>query len=457
MRYIITLLVMAGIGIVGGVANAETNSASKSKIAGAVVENMASTDVVRFAVSPVQKTYDYKVVCGDDSIRVRLNDIGAESKDIMHLDTPRGSTLRKVRLVPQLQNRSVLQIHPRGAVLEACARTSVISLDGNLVVSIALTDSQKTRRTKLLNAHNETREALKNDPEPIVGKTADSRSDKSSNTEVTGGTKKSDNGVASPVTVSQTALKANDNTDRKSVVGTIFDKSKESDSSLKSDEEVQAQTMKYAGALLFAAILGFFAWYTKKKRNRFQIDEDNIDILSRKRVGTHQTLMVARVNGSRFLLAVGDKSVASLGLIPTDGQTTESVEDLRTDIRDAVKESLAREPRISATPYSEIRDDDDISVGATQPAVTAMPTTNKDSNFGSDFQRAIDKIVRDRNKPIRERKARTDAGMESASKALSDAFSMNEGSSNVSGLISMARMRAALENQSSPVENQYRA
>ncbi|MBN2717496.1 MAG: flagellar biosynthetic protein FliO [Deltaproteobacteria bacterium] len=442
MRHFISLLT-AGI-----LMNMALSAAAspKPQIAAFTVENMPSTDVVRFAVSPAKDKYEYKVVCGDDSIRIRLLDIGMADEDVKYLDTPRGSTLRKVRVVPQLQNRTVLQIHPSGSVLEACARTSVMSLDGNVIVSIALSDSQKRRRTRLLDAEQESREALKRKMDNA--RNSDTINAGTESVKQTPASSKSDDNGNGAV------AKATSDEDSKSLTGTIFDKSSKKGLKLRSDEEVNAQTMKYAGGLLFAAMLGFVAWYMSKKRNRFHIDEDNIDILSRKKVGTHQTLMVARVNGSRFLLAVGDKTVSSLGLIPSDEQSS-TVSPLAkrafaADIQDVVKESLAKEPRISATPYSDIRDDDDVT---TDVAHQAQPATN----FGSDFQQAIEKIVRERNKPIRSGKARTDAGADIAARTMSEAFSTNESASNVSGLISMARMRAALENQSTPVDNQYRA
>ena len=445
MRHVIQFFIMGLIFSVSLVASAET----KSIIAGAVVENMPSTDVVRFVVSPAKEKYDYKVVCAGDSIRVRLNDVGMADKEIKILKTPRGSTLKKARIVPQIQNKSVLQIHPRANMLEACDRTTVMSLEGNIVVSVALSDSQKARRARVLKAHQESKEVIReqaserdesSDAETsasaVVAPAPKARAQKKS-TALTRETKASVN-------------KGNEGSDKqKTLAGTIFDKTKKSSAAFQTDDEINSQNMKYAGGLLFAALIGFAAWYTKKKRNRFQIDEDNIDILTSKKVSSHQTLMVARVNGSRFLLAVGDKAVTSLGLIPVDGQP-QADSALRADIRDAVRESLSKEPGISATPYSEIKDEDD-------SVVAALNDTMPANNFGADFQQAIDKIVKERNKPIRAGKARTDAGAAGAGKALSEAFAQSESASNVSGLISMARMRAAMENRTTTEENQYRA
>lgn len=352
-----------------------------------------------------------------------------------------------MRLVPQIQHKSVLQIHPRGSALEACARTTVMTLEGNLVVSVALSDSQKQRRMKLLKAQEETKEVLAQQRENVAPTSADNNS----GTDTRSGNSLSSTGSVTKAGARKTETSEASSTPpssgKKSLAGTIFDKS-ETSKTLKTQKEVNSQNMKYAGGLIFAALIGFMAWYMKKRRNRFNIDEDNIDILSSKRLSTHQTLMVARVNGSRFLLAVGDKAVTSLGLIPVEGQGTQDLaRNIRADVSSAVKESLAKEPKISATPYSEIKDDHEMH-GESSDAT---------SNFGSNFQQAIEKIVRERNNPARRERSYNDAPSVPDSKALSDAISQKESPSNVSGLISMARMRAALENNSTSADGQYRA
>ncbi len=442
MKHITTIIIFSFIGVM----TTPTWATDKSMISGMVVENMPSADVVRFVVSPAMANYESRIVCGDDSIRVRFPDVGFDDMEIRYLDTPRGSTLKTVRVVPQVGKKSVLQIHPRGAVLDACDRTSVMSLNGNIMISVALTPSQKHRRKAMFRAREETKEAVAEKIEQEAASVGADETGKSAKKDTphapaTSG-KQMANG-SSPDGNETVAGRKKDN----SLAGTIFDKSRKSEPVLQTSEELTSQNMKYGAGLLFAALIGFAAWYMKKKRSRFNLDEDNIDILSRKRLSTHQTLMVAKVNGSRFLLAVGDKAVTSLGMIPIEGESESVVAALRTDISNVVKESLSREPRISATPYSEIQDEDNgNSVG----------NNSGTSNFNSDFQRAIDKIVQERNNPSRAPKSKKQS-TEGAGRLASDIFDRTDSASNVSGLISMARMRATLENQASRNESQYRA
>jgi flagellar biogenesis protein FliO len=442
MKHIATIIIFSFIGVM----TTPTWAAGKSMISGMVVENMPSADVVRFVVSPVIANYESRIVCGDDSIRVRFPDVGLDDMEIRYLDTPRGSTLKTVRVVPQVGKKSVLQIHPRGAVLDACDRTSVMSLNGNIVISVALTPSQKHRRKAMFRAREETKEAVAEkieQEEASVGADETGKPGKKDTPHAPATSGKQMANGSSPDGNETLAGRKKDS----SLAGTIFDKSRKPEPVLQTSEELTSQNMKYGAGLLFAALIGFAAWYMKKKRSRFNLDEDSIDILSSKRLSTHQTLMVAKVNGSRFLLAVGDKAVTSLGMIPIEGESESVVATLRTDISNVVKESLSREPRISATPYSEIQDEDNgNSVG----------NNGGTSNFNSDFQRAIDKIVQERNNPSRAPKSKKQS-IEGAGRPTSDIFDSIDSASNVSGLISMARMRATLENQASRNESQYRA
>ncbi|MBN2342308.1 MAG: flagellar biosynthetic protein FliO [Deltaproteobacteria bacterium] len=416
-------------------------SAETSKVAGAVVENMPSADVIKFVVSPVKANYDHKVICGNDSIRVRFHDIGLQSKEIKSLPLPKGTYLYKARIVPQMKNRSVLQIHPKGLTLDACARTSVMVMDGNLVVSMALTDAQKRHRAEVLgiSAEPASKAAVAN---------LETEQPEAHDTEVADNAPVHENAPVVSSSENNKGLTANnDSSEKDKFAGTIFDKSRKSAKQLKTEDEVDSQMVKYAGGMLFAAFIGFLAWYLKKKKNGLKAIEDNIDILSSKKVSTHQQLMVARVNGAKFLLAVGDKSVTSLGLIPAENDDEPSALGLQSQISKAVQESLAREPKISSTPYAEIEDD----------VTTDTIPSGQAASFGDDFRSAIEKIARERDhvdanrkkpaarKPQREM-ASVDRDMPSA-----------EVPSNVSGLLSMARMRASFENRNTRQKDEFRA
>ncbi|MBN2529693.1 MAG: flagellar biosynthetic protein FliO [Deltaproteobacteria bacterium] len=441
----ISVFTMVSVGVfcvhaVASPSSSDAGSAGTSRIAAAIVENMPSTDVVRFVVSPPMAHYDSKIVCSSDSIRIRFFGLALHNREVSELDIPSGSTLKKVRVVQRGPDNSVLQIHPTGKTLDACDRLSVMSLEGNLIVSMVLTDGQKRRRMALL----QQKAAL-----GLASVAPDSKSDAEDAINpapaIIKDNGKIDGNASSDVTAEhQFSKKEKDN----KLAGTIFDKSRSAAPPMQTIEQTNSQTMKYAGGLLFAAILGFVAWFMKKKKTRRHIVEDNIDILSSKKLGMHQTLMVARVNGSRFLLAVGDKTVTSLGLIPSESGAESIESGLRAEINNAVKDSLAREPKISATPYSEVRD---------EKAAPAKRDDTGTSNFSYEFQQAIDKIVRERDTPKEKSKRRTEARQQISPSQLTNAFSASEPPSNVSGLISMARMRTALEQQSTNTESNYRA
>jgi flagellar biogenesis protein FliO len=387
--------------------------ASDSQVAAAVVEKLPSADTVKIIVSPVTDDYAYNKVCLPDSVRIRLDNVGLSSgQKVKHLEVPRNSAFRSVKIVSQPGNKSVVQVFPRRSIHEVCPATSVMSIGGNLVVSTA--------------ADNKNAVLTKADSTPM-------EEDAASEPEVAAAPEAKDKVEEEKVAASEGAVEETEQSKEDRLKGTIFDKSTNNDTAL-SNVDGESINMKYAGVLLFAAFVGFAAWYVKKKKIRVGDTPDNIDILSTRKLGNHQQLMVAKVNGSRFLLAVGEKSVSALGMIPEDETPADAFSQMvaappvipqREDTRPlTVAANRNRKVRTHATPYAEIKSE----TPAPAPVV-------EDDGFGSDFMAAIERISQQNNEAEMEMPRQKAAGdMDFGSDA--------PVSSNVEGLLSMAHMRA---------------
>ncbi len=377
----------------------------KPTIIASSVEDTGATEVVRMVVSPSLKYFEHKIICSNESIRVRLNGIGSRSKEIEDLTVPVAGPMRHVRIVPRGKMGSVVQLYPRRRPLAACGRTTLIALDNEIVISTALSKSDKIRRKRILGIAPKPVELVDNKAQP---KTRNADEDK----KPVAATEKSN-----PNPKAQAKKAASPYPSGK---GGGFlrkgSKSKKEDIPAKAGSELDSNMMRIALGFGFAAIIAGVALLVKRRKGGLSGNGDTIEILSSKRLGAHQQLVLASVQGTKFLLAVGEKSVSTLG------QVRDDVEPLRSDetifggdespppsSEQSVKDRIIQELQSQSMDPAMIESDGDPSIP-----------------FHTGFKKAINAVQN------------------------TDGYSppVNGDLSNAAGLIAMARMRANLRQNS---------
>ncbi|MCP4679343.1 MAG: flagellar biosynthetic protein FliO [Deltaproteobacteria bacterium] len=277
---------------------------AKPTIAAAAVESTGSAEIVRLIVSPSVDEISHKIICGEVSIRVRLGGVAARRKSIENLTVSKESSMELVRIVPRGRVGSVIQLFPRRRALAACSRTTLVVLGGEIVISTALSNSDKSRHGSALVR---TESDLVRSESALATKQDDAQSK---------------NAAPAPKKKS-TAKKKKESTP-------LFGKnkskpSKTADAKKKPVAEgfaIETNAVRLMAAFGIAAIVAGLALYFKKRRRGIPGGGDTIEILSSKRLGGHQQLVLASVQNTKFLLAIGEKSVSTLGIVP-DGASSD--------------------------------------------------------------------------------------------------------------------------------------
>jgi len=376
--------------------------ASSSKIAGAVVEDAAAAQLIRLALAPTNsnKPINHKVICGNDSIRIRLNGISQEEEKIQELKVSSVGPLRRVRIVPKLGGSSVVQMFARGRTLATCARTSVMELNGNIVISVALSQRDIKRRDKILKINKvEKKEPQEEDRQETI-KTEKQKESNHSKLDNKTDKKKEDKKKASSIFGKKSKEKEQDE------IGATSD-----------DDE---QTFRYAAGFLFAALIAGFAWYAKKKKQGLTGTDESIDIVCARRLNSHQQLIVASVCGTKFLLSVGDKSVTTLGMVPTQNEAPSNLSFEPGNLGN-VSQTNKSLTEMLASLSSGVNAESLPSVPVQQPNMQ-QNANSMDDGFKQQLKNALET-----RPPIE-----------------NNSYQSAAPASNVAGLINMARMRANL-------------
>jgi flagellar biogenesis protein FliO len=292
------------------------------KIMAAAVENTASAEVVRLVVSPSVKADDYKIVCGDGMIRVRLAGISNRGQTIQSLSVPSGGPLYRVRIIEKNPTYSVVQLFPKRSPLDTCERTSVTPIGGEIIISTAFSEAEmmaklafqeaaaRKKADLLKKAGHKAPEKVAERVDSKVAEHVDSKVEKM--TPPTVQAQKSAAVSESPK--AQTKASPTDNNDKKSLfrqptAGSLSD-------GLKPGGQEVMSAPKLALGFGFATVVAGFALFYRKRKKSPIAAMENIEILSTKRLGLKHQLMLVSVQDVKFLLAVSDKTVTSLGVVP---------------------------------------------------------------------------------------------------------------------------------------------
>ncbi len=365
-------------------------------IAAAVVESMPSAEVVRLVVSPPMMDLSHKIICGDESIRIRLGGVASRRRNIENLSVPEHGPMKRVRIVPRGSAGSVVQIYPRRRALATCSRTTLISMGGEIVISTALSQLDKTIKERLVASENQTiqerAETAGDEEKHNISEKQPTPSDQ----------KSAKKAAAKPVGLfakkkSKSSPK-NEPADNDAPIGAA-------------DSEFEMNAVRLLTAFGFVAVITGLAMYVKRRKRRVGEGGDTIEIISSKRLGARQQLVLASVQDTKFLLAVGEKSVSTLGVVPDENRPTAVDDELPRETVGNVQEAepaLAqwiKEQQLKQREESE----------ADRPAAS--------SSFNQQFNNAVN-----------------------AALAVDDLTPRDEnGLSNAAGLIAMARMRADIK------------
>jgi flagellar biogenesis protein FliO len=395
------------------IASAPGARAERATVVAAGVEAAANAEVIRLVVSPSPKSFDPEIVCGGDSIRIRIDSVAARGEDVEEIDVPTGGPMRRVRIAPRTGGGAVVQIYTVGSPYPACERTTAIQLGGEVVVSMALTaEDQKRlaqRRAEVERASALAAETIRavealraaDEKAPVIDEKAP---------------------AAEEALVTETAVAKIEPARREPPAPKAPEVKRPADPKAPAGAAALGLGLKdkarplpvtsgdggpsgvrYALGFLFAAGIGALAWWTKRrKRRKADALTDDIDIVSSRRLSAHQQLIVAQVQGTKFLLAVSDKAVTNLGAVP----------EARAFAGRFAQADVAAQDGVLTPPRSSL----ELSREEVRPS---------DRGFDRELESALDR------------------GAPASAPAPSYSGSA-EAQSNVAGLISMARMRATM-------------
>ena len=419
-------------------------AADPSQIARSAVESGETAETVRLVVSPAVENLESKIVCSPDSIRVRFQGIKPAVDDIDDLSVPHDGPMRKVRVVPRGANNSVVQIFARGRQMDACYRTTVMVVDDEVVISMALNDREKTRRNRILEARaaktaarRQIEEAVKNAPqapeisEKVAAAAVEPRPEEAREDRAEEGAQ-AKNGLAEILEIAKrkepaeeapaqgATAKADAEDEEKKIDGAMLGLAGVTGGGDDSDG------LRYLAGIGFALLVAGIAWYIKRRRGGIRGDIDSIDILSQKRLSAHQSLIVAQVHGHKFLLAVGDKTVTNLGMLPEEQPVVNATVP------------MYREPVYAAPPRPQAPIPRHEVPRAPEPMPRPAPQAQARQSTRS-FEELISEEIYGRTEPgiPIPRTAPPQPAVPTETRGFGEATP-----SNVAGLINMARMRA---------------
>ncbi len=401
---------------------AEKTDSIRPSIFAATVEDTAKAENIRLAVSPTidESHFKSKVVCAEGMVRVRLEGVANRGQELQHLSVPENGLFESVRIVEKNPSTSVVQMIPRRNPEGTCARTAVTIAGSELIISTLFTEAEAERiraakeRDRLIKEQAQAAAAKKTaaSPQPVPDASKE------------------------PVEKEKSAAQADDSL--------VFKKKAEPSNNgvtPRGNTSVLSDPKMLVG-FGFAAVIAGLALYMKRKKPILNIDVDKINILSTQRLGLKQQLVLVSVQGTKFLLAVSDKNVTSLGKMSGDeserprrallgrpqvesGLNAQSALNVQAALhsQSSVNAQSALESLIGEASRRAVKNEDPIERG---PA----------DAFNSELERALGNTALGVEKP------RAVGGVDTAS--------------NAAGLVALARMRANLK-KSNPKSQVFEA
>ena len=395
MRYTISLI---GVAIFfAAIATAAAGEKAHSEIAAAAVEHTATAAIVRLVVTPKAPAFEEKIVCAEGMIRVRLDGISNRGREIQELSVPGGGLFRRVRIIEKNPSNTVIQLIPRRNPQGTCARTTAAAIGGEIVISTAYTDAEAARLAP---------KEEKKSPVPAAAAVLPVRRAIETSTN------------ERPVEKKEAVPEAEKGTAEDS--GLVFKKDDGSqEGNTESGFAAPMDAPKMAFAFGFAATLAGIALFLKRKKTISIGKMDQIEILSTQRLGARQQLMLVSVHDVKFLLAISDKNVSSLGVVPEEigaprALPARSEEAPRMSVESTIESLIGEASRRAAAKQEIPREPEERFTG-----------------FDSELRRALDHTRLNTERP--------------ASAPTPTSASRFDSASNAAGLVALARMRANLK------------
>ncbi len=375
-------------------------------VAAAVVESTELAEVVRLVVSPPLENFSYKIICGESSIRVRLNGVSSRRKKADNLPVPKQGPMKKVRIASRGHAGSVIQIFPRQGALAACSRTTLVTLGGEIVVSLALSDTDKARQKRILKSQNKTTAknlstALRDEGTDRTGQSHPEGKEKKESKNLKAGKPKSTPLFASMAHKNQAGQSKEESSKQLGIPAS----------------DIESNLIRFLVGLGLAAIAVSAFLYIRQRKRGLIASGDTIEILSSRTLGARQQLVLASVQDTKFLLAVGEKSVSTLGIVP-DGA-----------------KAVLPDKELPSNDLMNLSDETNLSLGNPVREEQLQPIETSNDNrhgaskyFQNEFKGAIEAALN-----IDDLSARTEERL-----------------SNVTGLIAMARMRTDSKHKTKP-------
>ena len=398
MRHAISLI--GATVLCAAISTANAGEKKRSEIAAASVEHTATAEVLRLAVTPAPVKFEEKIVCGEGLIRVRLPGVVNGGREIQELFVPNGGPIRRARVIETNPFNTVIQLFPRRNPMGTCARTTAAAVGGEIVISTAYTGEEAAR----LAAKREKKAAA-----PVA--------------------------VAAPPVKPATEPAIKEKKAAEKPAAAKADKAAAEDDSLvfkkdaaplakEGDKEAgfaaPIDTPKMAFVFGFAATLAGIALFLKRKKKGAIGKMDQIDILSTQRIGARQQLMLVSVHDVKFLLAISDKTISSLGIVPDEMSATRE-----------------QPSRVEETPRMSVESTIQSLIGeaSRRAAKQEIPREPEErfTGFDSELRRALDhtRISTERTAPV--------------ATAAAPSGSRYDSASNAAGLVALARMRSNLK------------
>jgi flagellar biogenesis protein FliO len=375
--------------------------------------------VVRLGTTENTTEVDTDVDCGNSMIRVRFQGLAArQSNGVENLALPDTSPFHTVRVVSRGKTTTVVQLVPKGSVRMACQRIrAVVSADGVSIV-YRLTERDQSRREAILAQTASV--ASKPEPKAAPAMAAESPSGPAGTDVGTEASKTAPN----PEVQGSKPLFGKEKDNLPTAESTSIQESPALAAGSGPNPLLAALGCAFAGLLALAA----FIVKRKGKKGGALVDMDSIEILSSKRLGARQSLVLAAVGNKRFLLAVSDKAVSTLGEVADEDALEPAVPwSLDTPLPNrrhaGVPESKERTQPASGPASQEPPEKDPRELLRQLLNTNAAP----EPVFERELRAALGTALP--NEPVRPSR--------NLSESTSDGIS-----SNAAGLIAMARMRA---------------
>lgn len=291
------------------------------------------------ALDTPEPSPSYRFMRDNQSLRMLLIDVSAEEAD----ERTEDQTIRRIVTRP-FGNRSIVRLDPHGSPVDTLERAEAMPHPRGIVVIIERSENEVARYRA---AHLP----------PTVVEPEDEEEEARAESE-----DEEEEARAEPVEdVDQAAREEEpeEESETAAVAGTPFPASPEESPAAGNDSAAAttprggtSSPLRAAGAAGLILLLGGVAWYLRRRRGgggRGARGARSIDIITAKRIGPRQSLLLVDVGGQTILIGATEKGMSRLAMIPGEDETDTLIEEELIDEDDGLT-PLEREIRRSLPP-----------------------------------------------------------------------------------------------------------